>query len=73
MLVLEKGLEESFEKADALEKAWSGETRFSIPELLRARLSDLSPSAYAAALIALERCEKRASPPTLRQGWRCRC
>ncbi len=57
VLVLEKGLEASFEKADALEKAWSGETRFSIPELLRARLSDLSPSAYAAALIALERCE----------------
>ncbi len=57
VLALEKGLEEALEKADALEKAWSGETRFSVPELLRARLSDLSPGAYASSLIALERCE----------------
>ena len=57
VLTLEKGLEESFEKADALEKAWSGETRFEVAELLRARLSELSPPAYAAALSALERCE----------------
>ncbi len=57
VLSLEKGLEEALEKADALEKAWSSETRFNLPELLRARLSALSHSAYASALIALERCE----------------
>ena len=57
VLTLEKGLEEAFEKADALEKAWSGEVRFDVAELLRARLSQLSPDAYAAALGALERCE----------------
>ena len=57
VLALEKGLEEALEKADALEKAWSSETRFNLPELLRARLSALSHSAYASALIALERCE----------------
>ena len=57
VLTLEKGLEEALEKADALEKAWSSETRFSVPELLRARLSDLAPNAYAGAITALERCE----------------
>ena len=57
VLALEKGLEEAFEKADALEKTWSGETRFEVAELLRARLSELSPNAYAAALVAVERCE----------------
>ena len=57
VLTLSKGLEEAFEKADALEKVWSGETRFSVAELLRARLSELAPPAYAAALLALERCE----------------
>ena len=56
-MALTKGLEEAFEKADALEKAWSGETRFEVAELLRARLSELAPSAYAAALAAVERCE----------------
>ena len=57
VMALSKGLEEAFEKADALEKAWSGETRFEVAELLRARLSELSPNAYAAALVAVERCE----------------
>lgn len=58
LLALEKGLEEALEKADALEKAWSEESRFSVAELLRARLSLWSPPAYAEALGALERCEE---------------
>ncbi len=57
LLALPKGLEEAFEKADALEKAWSGEGRFSVSELLRARLSEWPRGAYAAGLAALERCE----------------
>ena len=57
LLALPKGLEEALEKADALEKAWSGTGRFEVPELLRARLSRWSGAAYADALAALERCE----------------
>ena len=57
LLALPKGLEEAFEKADALEKAWSGEGRFSVPELLRARLSEWPSGAYADGLAALEQCE----------------
>ena len=58
LLALEKGLEEALEKADALEKAWSEDTRFSVAELLRARLSEWPSGAYAAGLAALERCEE---------------
>jgi DNA polymerase-3 subunit delta' len=58
LLALEKGLEEALEKADALEKAWSEPSPFSVPELLRARLSLWPPAAYAEALIALERSEE---------------
>ena len=57
LLALPKGLEEALERADALEKAWSGDERFSVPELLRARLSEWPGTAYAAGLAALERCE----------------
>ncbi len=57
LLALPKGLEEALEKADALEKAWSGTGRFEVPELLRARLSEWPGRAYAEALAALERCE----------------
>ncbi len=57
LLALPKGLEEALEKADALEKAWSGTGRFEVPELLRARLSEWGGGAYADALAALERCE----------------
>jgi len=58
VLGLEKGLEEALEKADALEKAWLEGDTFSVPELLRARLSEWPSAAYAAALEALERCEE---------------
>ena len=57
LLALPKGLEEAFERADALEKAWSGDERFSVPDLLRARLSEWPSRAYADGLAALERCE----------------
>ncbi len=57
LLALPKGLEEAFERADALEKAWSEDARFSVSELLRARLSEWPGGAYAAGLAALERCE----------------
>ena len=57
LLALPKGLEEAFERADALEKAWSGDDRFSVSELLRARLSEWPSGAYAAGLAALEQCE----------------
>jgi len=58
LLGLEKGLEEALERADALEKAWREDARFSVAELLRARLSEWSGGAYAAGLAALERCEE---------------
>ncbi len=57
LLALPKGLEEAFERADALEKAWSEDARFSVSELLRARLSEWPSNSYAAGLAALERCE----------------
>jgi len=58
LLGLEKGLEEALERADALEKAWSEDARFSVAELLRARLSEWPSGPYAAGLAALERCEE---------------
>lgn len=58
LLALEKGLEEALERADALEKAWSEDARFSVAELLRARLSEWPSSPYAAGLAALEQCEE---------------
>lgn len=58
LLAVEKGLEEALEAADALEKAWSEDTPFSVPELLRARLSEWPPQDYADALTTLERCEE---------------
>ena len=57
LLALPKGLEEAFERADALEKAWSEDARFSVSELLRARLSEWPGGAYAAGIAALQRCE----------------
>lgn len=58
LLSLEKGLEEALERADALEKAWTAEAIFDVPELLRARLSEWPPAHYVASLKALERCEQ---------------
>ena len=55
---LKKNLESAFELADGLEKRWLSESMFSVPELLRARLSQESKDIYAAAIIALENCEK---------------
>ncbi len=57
LLALEKGLEDALEGADALEKAWSEDHPFSIPDLLRARFSAYPPQVYADALAALGRCE----------------
>lgn len=58
LLALEKGLEEALERADALERAWSEEARFEVPDLLRARFSTWPSARYAEALRALERCER---------------
>jgi hypothetical protein len=58
---LNKGLEATFEAADALEKAWSAEQIFDLAELLLARLSQQAPSHYQAAHLALERFEKAVS------------
>jgi DNA polymerase III subunit delta' len=46
---LDKGLENAFEAADALEKAWTNENTFDVAELLTARLRECSPSLYANA------------------------
>ncbi len=55
---LTKSLENAFELADGLEKRWLSEGVFSVPELLRARISQESKDVYAAAVVALENCEK---------------
>lgn len=68
---LSSTLEQSFEKADALEKHWLGSSEshlFSVPELLRAMLSKTAPSSYAYADAALAECEKaleRYATPSL--------
>ena len=53
-----KSLEGAFELADGLEKRWLSESLFSIPEILRARLSQEPKNIYAPAIIALESCEE---------------
>jgi hypothetical protein len=56
-----KGLEEAFEAADRLEKRVTGEERLDLFDLLRALLREEAPERYAAAVIALERCEEALS------------
>ncbi len=46
---LDKGLENAFEAADALEKAWTNESTFDVAELFISRLRERSPWSYAAA------------------------
>lgn len=58
---LSSTLEQSFEKADALEKHWLGSSEshlFSVPELLRAKLSQEAGNNYAYADATLAECEK---------------
>ncbi len=56
-----KGLEEAFEAADKLEKRVMGEGRLDLFDLLRGFLREEAPERYAAALLALERCEEALS------------
>jgi DNA polymerase III subunit delta' len=58
---LNKGLENAFEAADALEKAWTNESTFDVAELLTARLRDRSPSLYAHASNAVMKFEEALS------------
>lgn len=58
---LEKGLENAFEAADALEKAWTNENTFDVAELLTARLRERSPSLYANASDAVMKFEEALS------------
>ncbi|HEX7021539.1 MAG TPA: hypothetical protein VF171_01700 [Trueperaceae bacterium] len=53
-----KSLETALEAAEALEKLWLSEEAFDLPQLLRARLSELSPETYAAGLEAVARTEQ---------------
>ncbi len=55
---LPKSLEEALELADGLEKRWLSESMFSVPELLRAKLSQEPNNIYALAILALENCER---------------
>jgi DNA polymerase III subunit delta' len=55
---LDKGLENAFEVADALEKAWSNEHTFDVAELLTARLRERSPGLYAASSDAVAKFEE---------------
>lgn len=55
---LEKGLENAFEAADALEKAWTNESTFDVAELLTARLRERSPHLYATASDAVAKFEE---------------
>jgi DNA polymerase III subunit delta' len=55
---LDKGLENAFEAADALEKAWTNESTFDVAELLSARLRERSPSLYANASDAVMKFEE---------------
>ncbi len=55
---LDKGLENAFEAADALEKAWTNEHTFDVAELLTARLRERSPSLYAASSDAVAKFEE---------------
>lgn len=61
VLALPKSLEQAFEEADALEKAWTQETTFDVTELLTARFSDWPPAQYAAAVNALNKCDEALS------------
>jgi DNA polymerase III subunit delta' len=58
---LDKGLENAFEAADALEKAWTNESTFDVVELLTARLRERSPSLYANASDAVMKFEEALS------------
>jgi DNA polymerase III subunit delta' len=55
---LDKGLENAFEAADALEKAWSNESTFDVAELLTARLRERSPGLYATSCDAVAKFEE---------------
>ncbi|MGL4609924.1 MAG: hypothetical protein ACRCYY_09610 [Trueperaceae bacterium] len=55
---VDKGLEQAFEAADALEKAWTNESTFDVAELLTARLRDRSPLVYAKASDAIMKFEE---------------
>jgi DNA polymerase III subunit delta' len=55
---LEKGLENAFEAADALEKAWSNESTFDVAELLISRLRERSPGLYATSSDAVAKFEE---------------
>jgi DNA polymerase III subunit delta' len=58
---LDKGLENAFEAADALEKAWMNESTFDVAELLTARLRERSPHFYASASRAVAKFEEALS------------
>ncbi len=58
---LNKGLENAFEAADALEKAWTNESTFDVSELLVARLRERSPSLYATSSDAVAKFEEALS------------
>lgn len=55
---LDKGLENAFEAADALEKAWTNESTFDVAELLIARLRERSPQSYMNASDAVAKFEE---------------
>lgn len=55
---LAQNLDAAFELADSLEKRWLNSGVFSIPELLRAKFSEMKPNIYARAILALESCEQ---------------
>jgi DNA polymerase III subunit delta' len=55
---LDKGLENAFEAADALEKAWTNEHVFDVADLLTARLREHSPRLYALSSDALAKFEE---------------
>lgn len=58
---LDKGLENAFEAADALEKAWTNESTFDVAELLTARLRERSPHVYASSSEAVTKFEEALS------------
>jgi DNA polymerase III subunit delta' len=58
---LDKGLENAFEAADALEKAWTNESTFDVAELLTARFRERSPALYATASDAVAKFEEALS------------
>ena len=57
LATIPQGLDQALLSADGLEKRWSAESDFDLPELLRARLSAWPAPAYREALEALAHCE----------------